>query len=90
VIAKLIASSRRRVVEGVSWSDVLPFVKRITRAGRYAATDNRIPKLLRWAAAVGLLPVPGPTDLVLLIAAVPLGLFYREPLADAWRRSAVG
>jgi hypothetical protein len=32
--------------------------------------------------------VPGPFDeIVLLIAAVPLVLFYREPLADAWRRS---
>lgn len=66
---------------------VLPFSKRMIRATRYAATDDRIPKPLRVSAAIGLLPVPVVTDVVLLIAAVPLGLFYREPLVDAWRRS---
>jgi hypothetical protein len=64
------------------------FFKRLIRAVRYAATDSRIPRPLRWLAALGLLPVPGPFDeIVLLVAAIPLGLFYREPLADAWRRS---
>jgi hypothetical protein len=63
--------------------------KRVIRAARYAATDKRIPAPLRWFAALGLLPIPGPVDeVVLLVVAVPLGLFYREPLADAWRRSA--
>jgi hypothetical protein len=67
---------------------VLAFFRRLIRAARYAATDARIPKSLRWFAALGLLPVPGPFDeIVLLIAAVPLGLFYREPLRDAWQRS---
>jgi hypothetical protein len=67
----------------------MAFFKRVIRATRYAATDTRIPKPLRWLAAFGLLPVPGPFDeVVLLIAAVPLGLFYRQPLAQAWRRSA--
>lgn len=64
------------------------FFKRLIRAVRYAATDSRIPRPLRWLAALGLLPVPGPFDeAVLLIAAIPIGLFYREPLTDAWRRS---
>jgi hypothetical protein len=64
------------------------FFKRLVRAVRYAATDSRIPRPLRWLAALGLLPVPGPFDeVVLLVAAIPLGLFHREPLADAWRRS---
>ena len=64
------------------------FFKRLVGAARYAATDERIPRPLRWFAALGLLPVPGPFDEgVLLIAAVPLGLFYREQLADAWRRA---
>ena len=67
---------------------MLAFFKRVIRAARFAATDKRIPRPLRWFAALGLLPVPGPFDeIVLLIAAVPLVLFYRGPLADAWRRS---
>ena len=62
--------------------------RRVIRALRYAATDTRIPRPLRWFAAFGLLPVPGPFDeVVLLVAAVPLLLFYRRPLADAWRRA---
>jgi hypothetical protein len=67
---------------------VLVWLKRLARAARYAATDSRIPRPLRWLAALGLLPVPGPFDeIVLLVAAIPLGLFYRRPLAEAWRRS---
>jgi hypothetical protein len=67
---------------------VLAFFRRLICAVRYAATDSRIPRPLRWLVALGLLPVPGPFDeAVLLLAAIPLGLFYREPLADAWRRS---
>lgn len=66
---------------------VLPFFKHVIRAVRYAATDQRIPRPLRWLVALGLLPVPGPFDeIVLLVAAVPLALFYREPLGEAWRR----
>jgi hypothetical protein len=64
------------------------FLSRVIRAARYAAADDRIPKPLRAFAALGLLPIPGPFDeILLLIAAVPLGLFYRRPLADAWRRA---
>jgi len=67
------------------------FFKRLLRAVRYAATDKRIPRSLRWLVALGLLPVPGPFDeIVLLVAAVPLGLFYRGSLAEAWRRSGDG
>ena len=66
---------------------MLATFKRVIRATRYAATDSRIPRPLRWLAALGLLPVPGPFDeIVLLAVAVPLALFYRDPLADAWRR----
>jgi hypothetical protein len=67
---------------------MVAFFKHVIRAVRYAATDRHIPRPLRWVAAFGLLPIPGPFDeIVLLIVAVPLGLFYRGPLADAWRRS---
>jgi hypothetical protein len=56
---------------------------------RIAASDARIPRPLRWLAAFGLLPIPGPVDeLILLIVAVPLALFYRGPLRDAWRAAA--
>jgi hypothetical protein len=58
------------------------------RAVRIAGTDERIPKPLRWLAALGLAPIPGPFDEALLvIVAVPLALFYRGPLAEAWRRA---
>ena len=64
-------------------------LKRTLRAVRIAATDKRIPRPLRSLAALGLAPIPGPFDEVLLvIIAVPLVLFYREPLRDAWRRAA--
>jgi hypothetical protein len=63
-------------------------LKRTVRAVRIAATDKRIPRPLRWLAAFGLAPVPGPFDeALLLIVSVPLALFYRESLADAWRRA---
>jgi hypothetical protein len=66
------------------------FLKRTVRAVRVAATDKRIPRPLRWLAALGLAPIPGPFDeALLLIVAIPLALFYRGPLADAWRRSRV-
>lgn len=62
---------------------------RTIRAVRIAATDQRIPKPLRWLAALGLLPIPGPFDeALLLLVAVPLALFYRRPLAEAWTRAA--
>jgi hypothetical protein len=64
------------------------FLRRLIRATRIAATDKRIPRPLRWFAAVALLPIPGPVDeAVLIIAAIPLGLFYRERLRDAWRQA---
>jgi hypothetical protein len=68
----------------------LAFLKRTIRATRIAATDRRIPQPLRWLAAVGLAPIPGPLDeALLLIVAVPLALFYRRPLAEAWSRADI-
>jgi hypothetical protein len=67
---------------------VVRFARRTFRAVRIAAADERIPKPLRWVAALGLLPVPGPFDeAILLLVALPLALFYRGPLADAWRKA---
>jgi hypothetical protein len=64
------------------------FFRRLVRAMRIAAGDQRIPRPLRWLAALGLLPIPGPFDEALLVlVAVPLALFYRRPLAEAWQRA---
>jgi hypothetical protein len=64
-------------------------VRRTVRAVKLLATDGRIPRPLRGAAAFGLLPLPGPLDeAVLLVVAGILWLFYRERLSEAWRRAA--
>ena len=45
---------------------------------------------MRGLVALGLLPIPGPVDeAVLLVAAGLLFVFYREPLREAWRDTAV-
>jgi hypothetical protein len=64
------------------------FVTRTIRAVMLAARDSRIPKPVRWVAGVGLLPIPGPVDevLLLLIAPVLVG-FYRQPMREAWERA---
>jgi hypothetical protein len=64
-------------------------LRRAARAVKLLATDGRIPRPLRGAAAFGLLPLPGPLDeAVLLVVAAVLWLFYREHLSEAWRRAA--
>ena len=64
-------------------------LRRTIRAVGIAATDTRIPRPLRWLAALGVAPIPGPFDEVLLvIVAVPLVAFYRAPLRDAWISAA--
>lgn len=64
-------------------------LKRTIRAVGIAAADRRIPAPLRVLAGVGLAPIPGPFDeTLLLVVAIPLALFYREPLADAWGEAA--
>jgi hypothetical protein len=71
--------------------NALRFFGRVIRAVRIAATDKRIPRPLRYFAAIGLAPIPGPLDeALLLIMAVPLTLFYRRPLAEAWGRADSG
>ncbi len=67
---------------------MIGFFRRLIRAARFGATDRRIPWPLRWFAALGLLPIPGPFDeVVLVIVAIPLALFYRGPLQEAWLRA---
>ncbi|MDX6440534.1 MAG: hypothetical protein QOE43_263 [Gaiellaceae bacterium] len=64
-------------------------VKRIARVVRRLARDGALPRWLRGLAAIGLAPIPGPFDeLVLLIVAAILWLGYRDRLRAAWRDSA--
>jgi hypothetical protein len=65
------------------------FGGRTIRAVKLVLRNGRIPGPLRWGAALGLLPVPGPFDeAVLLAVGGILCLFYRNRLTDAWKRAA--
>ena len=67
---------------------VTGFLARTIRAIALLGRDARIPKPLRFVAAIGLLPIPGPVDEALLLLIAPVfALFYREPLRDAWREA---
>ena len=60
--------------------------RRTYRAVRILVRDDRIPRPLKWVAALGLLPVPGPFDeVVLLCVAAFLFAFRRDVLRDAWQ-----
>ncbi|HJU36087.1 MAG TPA: hypothetical protein VJ716_01555 [Gaiellaceae bacterium] len=62
------------------------FVRRTARAVRVVGGHDGIPRPIRWLAAIGLLPIPGPFDeAVLLVVALILFVFYREQLRQAWR-----
>jgi hypothetical protein len=63
--------------------------KRLVRAVRLLSRDGGLPRWLRGLAAIGLAPIPGPFDeVVLLIVGAILWLVYRERLRAAWRDSA--
>ena len=56
------------------------------RATRLLAREDRLPRPLRWLAAFGLMPIPGPVDeAVLLVLALILFVFHRQTLREAWR-----
>jgi hypothetical protein len=64
-------------------------VKRLVRAVRLLARDGKLPRWLRGLAAVGIAPLPGPFDeIVLLVVAAILWLGYRDRLRAAWRDAA--
>jgi hypothetical protein len=61
---------------------------RTIRAASFLSRDAGVPKPLRWVAAVGLLPIPGPVDeAVLLLVAPVFMIFYRRPMREAWSRA---
>jgi hypothetical protein len=67
---------------------VTAFVKRMARAVRIVVGHAGIPRPLRWLAALGLLPIPGPFDeAVLLVVALILFVFYRDELRRAWKEA---
>jgi len=60
-------------------------LRRTLRAAKLVARDDRIPRPLKWLAAFGLLPVPGPLDeAVLVVVAALVFTFRRDVLRDAW------
>ena len=65
------------------------FIARTIRAVGIVARDERIPKPLRWLTGIAALPIPGPFDEVVLLVVAPiLYVFYREPMREAWRAAA--
>jgi hypothetical protein len=82
-----------RRLTGSPWAsgtidDVRAFLARTIRAVKTVIRDGRIPRPIRWGGAIGLAPVPGPIDeIVLLLVGGILWLFYRDQLREAWRHS---
>jgi hypothetical protein len=67
----------------------LALVRRTVRAVRNLVRDGKLPRWLRGLAVLGVAPIPGPLDeLVLLIVAAILWIGYRERLRAAWRDAA--
>ena len=65
------------------------FARRTARAVRIVIGHGGIPRPIRWLAALGLAPIPGPFDeAVLLLVALILYVFYRQELRQAWRDAA--
>ena len=67
----------------------MAFVKRAARVVRLLIRDGGLPRWLRGLAAIGVAPIPGPFDeVVLLVVAAVLWIGYRDRLRTAWRDSA--
>ena len=65
-------------------------MRRTLKAVRILARDGGLPRWLRGLAAVGIAPIPGPFDeVVLLVVAAILWLGYRDRLRAAWRDAEI-
>ena len=65
-------------------------LRRSVAAVRILVRDGSLPRWLRGLAALGIAPIPGPFDeVVLLVVAAILWLGYRERLRAAWRDAAL-
>ena len=63
------------------------FLKRTANAVRIVLRNGGIPRPVRWLAAFGVAPIPGPIDeAVLVLVALILFLFYRRELREAWKQ----
>jgi hypothetical protein len=70
--------ARRRVV-------CLRSARHVIQAVRVLGGDGRIPRPLGWLVVIGLLPIAGPlNEIVLLLVGVTLAVFYRDLMHEAW------
>jgi hypothetical protein len=66
-----------------------PGVRRTVAAVRILSRDVRLPRWLRGLAVLGVAPIPGPFDEILLpVVAAILWIGYRDRLRAAWRDAA--
>jgi len=57
-------------------------LRRVYRTLRRLAGDPRLPRPVRWLLVIGLLPIPGPVDEVVLVLAALLLLCYRRQVLE--------
>jgi hypothetical protein len=63
-------------------------LKRTAKAVRIVLRHGGVPRPIRWLAAFGLAPIPGPIDeAVLLLVAAVLFIFYHRELREAWKQA---
>ena len=64
-------------------------IRQTLRTTKIVLGDPTIPRPLRWGGAFGLLPIPGPVDeIVLVVIASILAVFYRRQFRRAWREAS--